>query len=69
MTVGFGLPAFIATLGMFYIARGTAAWIVAGKQLTGFPESFNLLGRKSMTSSPICIFPYRRAWRRRSARW
>jgi ribose transport system permease protein len=46
MTVGFGLPAFIATLGMFYIARGTAAWIVAGKQLTGFPESFNLLGRK-----------------------
>ena len=46
MTVGFGLPAFIATLGMFYIARGVAAWIVAGKQLTGFPESFNLLGRK-----------------------
>ena len=40
------LPPFIATLGMFYIARGTAAWIVAGKQLTGFPESFNLLGRK-----------------------
>ncbi len=46
ITVGFGLPAFIATLGMFYIARGLAAWIVAGKQLTGFPESFNLLGRK-----------------------
>jgi ribose transport system permease protein len=46
MTVGFGLPSFIATLGMFYIARGTAAWIVAGQQLTGFPESFNLLGRK-----------------------
>ena len=46
ITVGFDLPAFIATLGMFYIARGLAAWIVAGKQLTGFPESFNLLGRK-----------------------
>jgi ribose transport system permease protein len=46
ITVGFNLPAFIATLGMFYIARGLAAWIVAGKQLTGFPESFNLLGRK-----------------------
>ena len=46
ITVGFGLPAFIATLGMFYIARGLAAWIVAGQQLTGFPESFNLLGRK-----------------------
>ena len=46
LTVGFGLPAFIATLGMFYIARGLAAWIVAGQQLTGFPESFNLMGRK-----------------------
>lgn len=46
LTVGFGLPAFIATLGMFYIARGLAAWIVAGQQLTGFPELFNLLGRK-----------------------
>jgi ribose transport system permease protein len=46
ITVGFGLPAFIATLGMFYIARGLAAWLVAGQQLTGWSESFNLLGRK-----------------------
>lgn len=46
LTVGFGLPAFIATLGMYYIARGLAAWIVAGQQLTGFPEAFNLFGRK-----------------------
>ncbi len=46
VTVGFGLPAFIATLGMFYIARGLAAWLVAGQQLTGWSESFNLLGRK-----------------------
>jgi ribose transport system permease protein len=46
LTVGFGLPSFIATLGMFYIARGLAAWIVAGQQLTGFPEGFNLIGRK-----------------------
>ena len=46
VTVGFGLPAFIATLGMFYIARGLAAWLVAGQQLTGWTESFNLLGRK-----------------------
>ena len=46
LTVGFGLSAFIATLGMFYIARGLAAWIVAGQQLTGFPEGFNLIGRK-----------------------
>ncbi len=46
VTVGFGLPAFIATLGMFYIARGVAAWIVAGQQLTGWNEGFNLVGRK-----------------------
>lgn len=46
LTVGFGLPSFIATLGMYYIARGLAAWIVAGQQLTGFSEKFNLLGRK-----------------------
>jgi ribose transport system permease protein len=46
ITVGFGLPAFIATLGMFYTARGLAAWLVAGQQLTGWPEGFNLLGRK-----------------------
>jgi ribose transport system permease protein len=32
VTVGFKLPAFIATLGMFYIARGLAAWFVAELQ-------------------------------------
>ncbi|MCA1442630.1 ABC transporter permease [Ensifer sp. IC4062] len=46
VTVGFKLPAFIATLGMFYIARGLAAWFVAGQQLTGWPEGYNLMGRK-----------------------
>jgi ribose transport system permease protein len=46
LTVALGLPAFIATLGMFYIARGAASWIVAGQQLTGFKEQYNLIGRK-----------------------
>lgn len=40
------LPAFVATLCMFYIARGIAAWLVAGRQLNQFPESYNLMGRK-----------------------
>jgi ribose transport system permease protein len=40
------LPAFVATLCMFYIARGIAAYLVAGNQLNQFPESYNLLGRK-----------------------
>jgi ribose transport system permease protein len=46
MTVGFGLPAFVATLGMFYIARGIGAWLSAGRQLSDFPETYCLLGRK-----------------------
>ncbi|RRI00120.1 ABC transporter permease [Mesorhizobium tamadayense] len=46
VAVGLKLPAFIATLGMFYIARGLAAWFVAGQQLTGWSEGYNLLGRK-----------------------
>ncbi len=46
MTVAFRLPAFVATLGMFYIARGLASWLVAGQQLTGFNEGYNLIGRK-----------------------
>lgn len=45
LTVRFGLPAFVATLGMFYIARGLGAWLVAGRQLSGFSERFNLIGR------------------------
>ncbi|MEO8667770.1 MAG: ABC transporter permease [Bauldia sp.] len=46
LTVWLKLPAFIATLGMFYIARGFAAWLVSGQQLTGFKEGYNLIGRK-----------------------
>ncbi|MBX6321003.1 MAG: ABC transporter permease, partial [Rhodospirillaceae bacterium] len=46
VTIGFKMPAFIATLGMYYIARGIAAWLVAGEQLTGWSEAFNLIGRK-----------------------
>jgi ribose transport system permease protein len=46
VTVGFKLPSFIATLGMFYMARGLAAWFVAGQQLTGWTETYNLIGRK-----------------------
>lgn len=45
LTVRFGLPAFVATLGTFYIARGLGAWLVAGRQLSGFSENFNLMGR------------------------
>jgi ribose transport system permease protein len=46
LTVWFGLPAFIATLGMFYAARGVASWITTGQQLTGWNEQYNVIGRK-----------------------
>jgi ribose transport system permease protein len=45
ITVRFRLPAFVSTLGMFYIARGFGAWLVAGRQLSGFSSDFNLIGR------------------------
>ncbi|MBW0006000.1 MAG: ABC transporter permease [Hyphomicrobiales bacterium] len=41
----FRLPSFVATLSTFYIARGLAAWLVAGRQLSGFPSGFTLMGR------------------------
>ncbi len=62
VTVGFGLPAFISTLGMFYIARGLAAWFVAGQQLTGFPEGFNLIGRKLRDIFAYFDMPVAGAW-------
>ncbi|MDQ0392073.1 ABC transporter permease [Labrys monachus] len=46
LTVRFGMPAFVATLGMFYMARGVGAWLSAGRQLSGFDAGFTLLGRK-----------------------
>jgi ribose transport system permease protein len=45
ITVRFRLPAFVATLGMFYVARGLGAWMVAGRQLSEFPPGFNVIGR------------------------
>lgn len=46
LTVRFRMPAFVATLGMFYIARGIGAWFTAGRQLSGFPAEFTVIGRK-----------------------
>jgi len=45
ITVRFRLPAFVATLGMFYVARGFGAWMVAGRQLSEFSDSFTVIGR------------------------
>ncbi len=45
LTTRLRLPSFVATLSTFYIARGLAAWLVAGRQLSGFPSGFTLMGR------------------------
>jgi ribose transport system permease protein len=45
LAIRFGLPSFVATLSTFYIARGLSAWLVAGRQLSGFPDQFTLIGR------------------------
>jgi ribose transport system permease protein len=45
LTTRFRLPSFVATLSTFYIARGLAAWLVSGRQLSGFPSGFTLMGR------------------------
>jgi ribose transport system permease protein len=43
MTTKAKLPAFIATLAMFSIARGLANVITDGQQIVGFPSSFTTL--------------------------
>src|SRR4029077_9715897 len=45
LTTRVRLPSFVATLSTFYVARGLAAWLVAGRQLSGFPSDFTLMGR------------------------
>lgn len=41
-----GIPAFIATLGTQYIARGVVNVISKGKAYSGFPDAFNAIGGK-----------------------
>lgn len=41
-----GIPAFIATLGTQYIARGVVNVISKGKAYSGFPDAFNAMGGK-----------------------
>jgi ribose transport system permease protein len=63
LTIRFGLPSFVATLGSFYMARGLAAWIVAGRQLSGFPNDFTLMGRNlAEVLSAMGVPPQRGLW-------
>ncbi len=62
LAIRFRLPSFVATLSTFYIARGLAAWLVAGRQLSGFPESFTLLGRNLAEVLTAMGVPPARGW-------
>ncbi|MCI8526636.1 MAG: ABC transporter permease [Oscillospiraceae bacterium] len=50
------IPAFIATLGTNYIARGAVNVISLGKAYTGFPDSFNNLGGLGLFGIPWSVY-------------
>ncbi len=45
MVTFFGIPAFIATLGMQYVARGLCYVVTNSYPITGLPESIGWIGR------------------------
>lgn len=50
------LPAFVSTLGLMSIARGTAFIFTHGKPISNFPDSFRFLGAGSIGNVPVMIF-------------
>ncbi len=52
----FELPAFIATLGTQYIARGLSNVVTQGESITGFPDIFKKLGSFSPFKIPWSVY-------------
>ncbi|GGO84404.1 monosaccharide-transporting ATPase [Marinobacterium nitratireducens] len=50
------IPPFIATLGMMVSARGVARWFTDGSPVSGFTESFAMLGNGLDRWMPVVIF-------------
>lgn len=50
-----GLPAFIATYGMLWVAAGFAQVFMKGEIISGFPTSFRLLGAGHLLGIPVPI--------------
>lgn len=50
------IPPFIATLGMMVTARGIARWYTNGSPVSGFTESFTVLGNGLDRWMPVVIF-------------
>ncbi len=52
----FGIPAFIVTLGMLSIARGTALVITDGRPVYGLPQSIVYIGQGMFLGIPVPIW-------------
>ena len=52
----FGLPAFIATMGTQYIARGFCNVVTQGESITGFPSDFNAVGSFGFFRIPWSVY-------------
>ncbi len=50
------IPPFIATLGMMVTARGIARWYTDGSPVSGFTESFAMLGNGLDRWMPVVVF-------------
>lgn len=56
MVTRVNLPAFIATLGMMSIARGSALYISGGRAISGFAGKLNFIGSGSILGIPVMIY-------------
>ncbi len=56
VAVAYGrIPAFIMTLGMLNVARGTVMFLTSGNSVAGFPESFLFLGKGRIGPIPVLV--------------
>ena len=51
----FKIPAFIATLGMMYIARGIVQFLTRGNPVYPLPNEFNFLGQGYIAGIPVVV--------------
>ena len=50
------VPAFIATLGMYFAAGGIVTVVTGGLGISGFPEGFNQFGQAKILGVPLLVF-------------
>jgi ribose/xylose/arabinose/galactoside ABC-type transport system permease subunit len=49
------IPAFIATLGMLYVARGLATFVTGGKPIAPLPSEFSSIGQGDIFGIPFLV--------------